>query len=154
MTAWSIERPVCWSSSSFKFMNFARHSLLAGEQVLHAILQPEIRARRFTFLGKTFYRRISPTHVCILTDRELILIREEALKSLNDKYGGIWEYIPLDKLGSLSMSTRNDSLLALSIELVTGYGFECLFEATRQNEVEQLLLKFRQLKAGEPEYAA
>ena len=136
-----------WSSSNFKFMNFARRSVLAGEKVIDCLLQPEIRARRFTFLGRTFYRTISLTHVCILTDLELILIREEAPPGRNDKYGGIWEYIPLNKVASLSMSTRNGNLLALSLKLVTGDGFECLFDVMRQDEVEQLLNRIEKAKA-------
>ena len=138
-----LERFNCWSSSSFKFMNYARRSPLAGERVLRAILQPEIRARRFTFLGRIFYRTISLTHVCILTDLELILIREEALPSLNDKYGGNWEYIPLNKIGLLSTHRTDDNLLLLCIKLVTGDGFECLFEAAKQDEVEQFVDQVR-----------
>ena len=140
-----LERFNGWSSSNFKFMNFARRSVLAGETVLDCLLQPEIRTKRFTFLGKTFYRTISLTHVCILTDRELILIREEALPSLNDKYGGIWEYIPLNRIATLSTSTRNNNLLALSIKLVTGDSFECLFDLAKQDEVEQFLAQFRKI---------
>ena len=140
-----LERFNSWSSSSFKFMNFARRSVLAGEKVLDCLLQPEIRAKRFTFLNKTFYRTLSLTHACILTDQELILIREEALPSLNDKYGGIWEYIPLNRIATLSTSTRNNNLLALSIKLVTGDSFECLFDAAKQDEVEQFLVQFHKI---------
>jgi hypothetical protein len=102
-----------WINSNYKFMNFARHSLLGGEKVIHVMLQPEIRESRFTFLGRTFYKMISPTHVCILTDRELIMIREEAVQGRKDKYGGTWDYNPLNKITALTLNTKDDNMLTL-----------------------------------------
>ena len=64
-----------WARLSYKFMNFAKRSILGGESVIHTMLQTEIRANVWTLLGKTYYRTLSPTHASILTDRELILIR-------------------------------------------------------------------------------
>jgi hypothetical protein len=125
-----------WLSLNYKFMNLARHSLLEGERVIHAILQPEIRAHVLTLLGKTYYRVISPTHATILTDRELIIIREEAWHGGKERYGGIWDYIPLNKIVALSLS-END-LLKLSIQLPAGERLECLFRASAKSEVEQL----------------
>ena len=128
-----------WMHLNYKFMNLARNSLVQGEKVICAILQPEIRREIFTILGKTYFRTISPTHASILTDRELILIREEVLQSREDKYGGIWEYIPVNKIAALSTSRKNEHLLALSVQMLTDERFECLFPASRKNEVEQLL---------------
>ena len=88
---------------NYKFMNYARHSLLAGEKVIHFILQPEIRVPVVKILGKTYYRAISPTHMSILTDRELITISEDEPKNRAiGKYGGIWTYIQLNKIVSLT----------------------------------------------------
>jgi hypothetical protein len=129
-------------------MNYARNSLLGPEEVLGAILQPEIKAERFRILGKTYYRTISPTHTCILTDRELILIREEVLQDRNDKYGGIWDFIPLNKISSLSISRINGDMLALSVKLSTNESFECLFQASKASEVEQLPVRFHELTSG------
>ena len=137
-----------WIRLNYKFMNFARRSLLGGEKVIHAMLQPEIRVSVFTILGKTYYRTISPTHVCILTDRELILIQEEMLQGREDKYGGIWEYIPLNKIATLSVSTKNDNLLALSIQLPENERLEYLFQASMKEEVDQLLDRFGELTLG------
>lgn len=134
-----------WIERNFKFMNLARHSIIEGEQVIQAILQPEIRVSRFKFLAGRFYRTISPTHACILTNRELILIREEALQGRKDKYGAIWDYIPLNKIAGFSMNKRNGTLLALSIQLLTNESFECLFEASMENEVDQLLARIQEL---------
>jgi hypothetical protein len=130
---------------NYKFMNFAKHSLLAGERVIYSILQPEICVSKLTFLGKKYYKTISPTHMCILTDRELILIREDAVRRKEDKYGGIWDYIPLNKIISLSVSENNDNLLVLTVQLPQNTFFELLFQASAKGEVKQLLDRFREL---------
>lgn len=144
----SVETFDDWITSNFKFMNLARRSLLGGDRVLHAILQPELRISRFRFLGRTYYRILSPTHVSILTDRELILIHEEALDDRDDKYGGIWLYLALNKIGSVSMSRKNGSLLTLSVQMLSGECFESIFQASMEPEVDQLLVKFRGLRPG------
>jgi hypothetical protein len=111
-------------------MNFAKHSLLAGERVIYSILQPEIRKTMLTVPGRTLYKTVSPTHMSILTDRELILIREDAVRRKEDRYGGIWDYIPLSKIVSLSVSENADDLLVLAVKLPAHTGFEFLFQAS------------------------
>jgi hypothetical protein len=76
--------------TDYKFMNYARRSLLKGEKAIQTILQPEILARTFKFLGKKFFWMVSPTHMVILTDRELILVREENSLMGIDEYSGVW----------------------------------------------------------------
>jgi hypothetical protein len=134
-----------WMGLNFKFMNLARNSLLTGEKVICAILQPESRVSRFRILGRTFYKMLFPTHVCILTDRELITIREEMLQGRDDKYGSIREYIPLTKILSLSVSREMGNLLSLSIQLPDNERFEYLFQASMQSEVDQLVVRFKEL---------
>lgn len=134
-----------WIHLNYKFMNLARHSLLGGDRVVHAVLQPEIRTHVLTVLGRTYYRVVSPTHAAILTDRELIVIREEAWRGGEDRYGGIWDYVPLNKIVMLSLSEKVGNLLALSIQLPEGVYLDCLFEASAKPEVEQLLERFREL---------
>jgi hypothetical protein len=81
----------------------------------------------------------------ILTDRELIMIREEFSRSTEDRHGGTWTYIQLNKVVGLSQSERGTSLLGLSVQLPAGAGLECLFEASMKQEVDQLLVRFREL---------
>ena len=130
---------------NYKFMNYARRSLLGGEKVVHTIVQPEIRERMLTFLGKTYYRIIVPTHMSILTDRELIMIWEEDTKRREDRYGGIWIYIPLGKIASLSVSKKNIGLLVLFIQLPGNCCFEFSFRVSAREEINQLLDRFREL---------
>ena len=134
-----------WVRLNYKFMNYAKRSLLGGEKVIQTVLQPEIRARLFTALGKTFYRTISPTHVSILTDRELIIIREEERRSGDDQYGGIWDYIPLNKIATLSLGRKDNNLLVLSIQLPESARLENIFQASAEREINQLLDRYRAL---------
>lgn len=127
---------------NYKFMNYGRRSLLGSEKVVQIILQPEIRASVLTFLGKTYYRTISPTHMSVLTDRELIIIHEEARKSSSDRYGGTWLYIPLHKIETLSVSERDGDLLALSIRLPHNVQLESLYQLSAKQELDQFLARF------------
>jgi hypothetical protein len=128
-----------WVRLNFKFMNYAKKSLLEGEKVVQAILQPEIRAKLLAVLGKTYYRTISPTLVSILTDRELIFIREEERHGGEDKYGGIWDYVPLNKIKTISLKERNGSLLVLAVELPENVLLEYVFQATVKEEIDRML---------------
>ena len=136
-----------WMPLNYKFMNLARNSLVRGEKVICAVLQAEIRRELFTILGKTYVKIISPTHASILTDRELILIREEILQGRDDKYGGIWEYIPLSKIADLSISIKSEHLLVLSVTLRTNERLECVFQASRNHEVDKLLNAFKAMNS-------
>jgi hypothetical protein len=140
--ALELEKFNQWVSVNFKFMNYARRSLLEGEKVVHTVLQPEIRAGRFTIFGKTYTRIVSPTQVCILTDSELILIREELRLNGDDRYGGIWDYIPLNKIGGLSLNEKEDGLLALTVHLPENERLECVFQESLKREASQLVERF------------
>ena len=137
-----------WARLSYKFMNFAKRSILGGESVIHTMLQTEIRASLWTLLGKTYYRTISPTHVSILTDRELILIREEVRLGREDRYGGIWDYIPLQKIVKMSVRERGNDLLVLSIQLSEGENLECVYKACAGQEISRFLEQYQELIVG------
>jgi hypothetical protein len=130
---------------NFKFMNYARYSLIGGEKVIGFILQPEIQARLLTVLKKTYYRTISPTHMTILTDRELIVIREDATRRKEDRYGGIRDYISLGKIVSLSLNDKDGSLSKLTIQLPGNAQLELLFQASAREGVNRLLDRFGEL---------
>jgi hypothetical protein len=132
-----------WGPERLKFINFARHSLLPDEEVVQAILQPEIRRRLFSLLWKTWYHTLSPAHMAILTDRELILFREKVWPGTQDRYGGIWDYIPLNKILTASLNRKAGDLLEVSFQLCHQGHLEILFQAALESEVEQFLQAFR-----------
>ncbi len=131
-----LEKFESWSQVNYKFMMCARRSLLGGEKVLQAYLQSQIRLPRFTFLGRTFYRTLFPTHAIILTDREIVSIREDSW------YGVIWEYFPLHNIVTLSVSERANELLALYIQLPGNIELEYLFEASAKRDINEFLERY------------
>jgi hypothetical protein len=133
---------------SYKFMNYGKRSLLGGEQVLHIYLQTEIREPILKFIGKALFKRISPTHMSILTDREFILIQEEETRSGKERYGGIWSYIPLRKISSLTLREKTDHLLGLTIWLTEDISLELLYQDSAREELNQLLGRFKEITTG------
>ena len=110
-------------SLSFKFRNYARNSLLPGDRVIAMLTQPEMR-RTVVRLGRWSYRRtIATAHVLILTDRELIIIRDDpdSPEAFDDtRYGGVWDYIPLNKIERVALQERNATVLSMTLELPLG----------------------------------
>lgn len=127
-------------SASFKFMNYARSSLVPGEKVLYTLWQPEIRERINIVFSLPFYQTISTAHLTILTDKELILIRddERVTPHRGTRYGGVWQYIPLRNIASASLSRQPEGLLTLSIKLSPNGHLDRIFALSSQTEVEQL----------------
>ena len=135
------------SAINFKFMNYGRESLIAGETVLQILLQPEIRQPLGTVFGRTFYKTVSPAHLAITTDRELILIRdvERSKRSEVSRYGGIWQFLPLSCLDALTLSEGSNQRFTLSIQYHSGQTIEKLFEESHQQELEQFCSQLKAL---------
>jgi hypothetical protein len=146
-TRGELEKFDSWGQYNPKFMNFAKRSLLPGECVVQAILQPEIRQKIIKIFGKTYDYVISPTLAAILTDQELIMIREEKNRCGPGKYGGIWEYISVHKIARLSTIEAIDNIIMFSIRLTDGNRLEYLFQADAKQEILQLQNNFEKLKS-------
>jgi hypothetical protein len=127
---------------NFKFMNYARQSIMPGEKVIDTLLQPEIHVQVFRLLGRSFVRITCPAHISVLTDQELIIIRDEedglAWRE-GIRYGGIWDYIPLKKIMRISLAEREDDTLCLSIHLPQDDHIDCLFSTSNRHAVELFL---------------
>ncbi len=127
---------------SFKFHNYARQSLLPGDRLIAALGQPEVR-RPIIRIGRWSYRRtVILAHVLLLTDRELIIIRDDAEspESFDDtRYGGVWDYVPLSKIRQITYGARDAEVLAVTLGLPRGEQVETLFAADRNAEVERFL---------------
>lgn len=130
---------------NFKFMNYGRESLLPGETVLQVLLQPEIRQPLWSVFGKAFYKIISLAHLTVLTDRELILIRDSdrSKASQISRYGGVWQYLPLSCIESLTLSEPANNRLVLSMQCKPGRTIEKLFEISGRSELEQFCSRLR-----------
>ena len=82
----------------------------------------------------------------ILTNRELVIIREDEPKGgFVDRYGGIWDYIQLDKIMSLNLNRKSNDLLVLSIQLPGNILLEFPFQTPAKPELDQLAHQFHEL---------
>ncbi|MBL8103554.1 MAG: hypothetical protein JNM02_13555 [Anaerolineales bacterium] len=127
------------STVDFKFMNYGRESLVPGETVVRFLLQSEIRQPLFTIFGKTFDKTLAFAHIAILTDQELILIEDagSGRESRAKSYGGIWQYIPLRTIDSVSLSEITNGRVTLSIQCRPERRLPILFDASNLPELEQ-----------------
>ena len=134
----------------FKFMNYARRSILPGEQVIASLLQPEIRTKVLTLFSKAFYHTVSPAHLSILTNRELIFIREDPEKWTENgtRYGGIWTYIPLPRITAVSLLERDANSLTLSIHLPKNDVVSVIFAMANQSTLEQFVGQLEKMRQG------
>jgi hypothetical protein len=124
---------------NYKFMNFARLSIMPGEEVLCTVLQPEVQVELFNILKKSLFRTISPAHITILTDSELIIIKDQRQRFTQNKYGGIWNYIPLEKITSLSLAEQTDNTFTLSIGLPENDTIRSIFAAANKPDIDKLI---------------
>ena len=138
------------SEIDFKFMNYARKAISSGEQVVAHVFQPEIRSKIISILGKSLYRTISATHISILTERVLIIIKDTGSGSTNGnrRFGGIWLFIPLEKFTSGSIIEKDNDLLELSMTLSADEHIEILYSVSKMPELERLLKNLRDLIPG------
>jgi hypothetical protein len=134
------------SASSFKLMNYGRESLVGGEKVIQILLQAEIKRPLWAILGDWFEQTVSPAHLTILTDRELILIQDVShdRKVSQAKYGGIWQYIPLRSVKTTAWRESESGRLAFSITVSPDKTIEKLFDPSHRTEIEQLCAELQE----------
>jgi len=105
---------------NYKFMNFGRQSVRAGENVRYTIYQPDRCIRTVTLFHKTLFKQHATGHLSILTDCEIILIRQTKRTKTEGQntYGGIFTYIPLHHVQDLSFALdEKKSLCVMTITL-------------------------------------
>jgi len=107
--------------------------------------QPETRKSLIRILGKVLYRTMGFAHMIILTDRELIHIQEEVRGPEREKYGGIKDFIPLEKIVSIELNEKKKDLLELSIRLPGEEHLELIYQPAAEKDIEQLVRKVREI---------
>ena len=132
-------------------MNYAKNSILPGEQIVDHVFQPEIRSTIFSLFGAILSRTLHTSHIAVLTDRELIMIQETGGGGMNQskRYGGTWLYIPLEKISSVSFKATEHDLLKLSIILSADEAIDTYFSISNETDVERLAKKLNSLIPGE-----
>lgn len=89
---------------NFKYMNYGRKSIRPGDSVIGTVYQPERCIQEFKLFNRTLFRRYATDHLSVLTEKELILIKEDKrVKTDKDsKYGGVFTYIPRRQIHNVS----------------------------------------------------
>jgi hypothetical protein len=131
---------------TFKFRNYTRRSILPGACLNAVVSQPEIRKTVVKVWGHAFQRTIAMSRVLILTDRELIIVHDDAdsPKWRDDAhYGGVWNYIPLNKIAAVDFTEQATSLLALTLQLPRNDRVEVLFSPDRRAELERFVAQLK-----------
>jgi len=123
---------------NFKFMNYSKQFLQEGEEVLSNIYEPSIEKQNFKLFGRTFYRRISPAHVLILSDEEIILLEDPQSIKLSD-YGATWTFIPYSKIETIRLSPdENEEFYYLTITLRSGIDIMATYRETSIGALEEM----------------
>lgn len=125
---------------NFKLMNYSRRSIAPGDHVVQTLFQPEIRISAFKAFWLPFFRKLFAPHVVILTDRELILIKDGSNGRFGKdiRHGGVWDYIPLDKITAVTVTADEDDLQTLSIHLPGDDHVDCVFSASLKPDLDLL----------------
>jgi hypothetical protein len=88
--------------------------------------------------GTIFQRTVTPTHLTILTNQELILIHERDWEVAGPQYGGVWQYIPLRSITSISLAEAANDRIMLSVTLSSSETINKLFVVSSQPKLKSL----------------
>jgi hypothetical protein len=85
---------------NIKYFNYGKRSILSGERILESVYQPDKSISRLNFFKKPVLHKYQTGHLTILTDKELIFIKEsKPVKKVRDtSYGVLFTYIPLRQI--------------------------------------------------------
>jgi hypothetical protein len=134
----------CLSAVSHKYMVFGKQSLLPGLKVFQILFQPDIWAKHW----KYFKRIVTFNHLMILTDKELIIIKDDDQKGgMYSRNGGIWHYIPLTKINRVDVTAhKKEGLNELSINFSNVDTISALFVAGQKSQLDLLRSNIEKLQ--------
>jgi hypothetical protein len=140
------------AGANAKFRNYARMTLRPGQPIALTIVQPEIRVDLLSLLGLSLSKSIAPAHLLVLTDAELIGIRDDDQQRWlgSSPHGGIWTYIPLAKIVSVVQRSSEPDLLILSIQLSGNVRFDAVFQDSKGGELGLLRRRLETKRQSSP----
>jgi hypothetical protein len=130
-------------SVNFKYMSYGRNSIRPNDSVIGIAYQPERCIREFKLFDRTLFRRYATDHLSILTEKELILIKEDKrVKTDRDStYGGVFTFIPRRQIHDISfVSSPENSHCTMDITLPGNT--HLVSEFSSANEELELLRSF------------
>lgn len=123
---------------NYKFFNYSQESILPGEKIIAAVYQPDIYEK----ILMIFNRTVTLAHLTILTDQEIIIIKDEELvkvkRDYDVKHGGIRAYIPLAKIMNRTIHSNEEQRLLTFVIVLEEERISLLFSHLRQQELEIL----------------
>ena len=128
---------------SYKMANFAKTSIMPGERVLDTVFEPAFRRRKFPG-----FTTVAPAFLALLTDRELIFISDGRHREAHVGYGGIWRYMPLCRIGQLSVQGGTDRRFSLVARLAGGGDETGVFSEGNGEALRRLLEAFEAQKGA------
>lgn len=136
---------------NYKLMNYARRSLLPEEKVEEVVLQPAIERERFRLHTQAFTRMVSPAHLAIVTDREVIWIQDEPRNQAKSHYGGTWLYIHPEKLTKLTFANQGLDINSMNLHFEDGSRLEWIYDSDHIMDAHHLEEEIRERVPGLPE---
>jgi hypothetical protein len=116
---------------NIKYFNYAKQSIRPGATIQASVYQEDIPLSKLNFFGKPVFSSYLSGHLAVLTDRELVFIKEsEEIREIHDtSYGGAFSYIPLDKVKSVEFESIDDKKVdcLANIQLVDGKYYQFQF---------------------------
>ena len=133
------------AQTHYKFYSHGRNSMRPGDRALELLLQPQVQSTPLRLLGYSISRRLSPAHLTILTETEIVLIRDDESQSwiTDPAPGAIWDYIPRSMVRAVSIERMDNGLLALRIALESGPVLTCKFDDCAEPELLRLVRRFQ-----------
>ena len=129
--------------SNYKFLNYSHESILPGEKIIGTVYQSDIY-EKFLIV---FKRTITLAHLTILTDKEIIIIKDEELVEVKREYdfkqGGVWAYIPLHKIINMTINVNEKKGVLNFVIFVKEGVISLLFSSSKQQDLEDLARNFK-----------
>lgn len=124
---------------NYKFFNYSRESILPGEKIIDIVYQSAIYEKFLVFFKKS----VTLAHLTILTDKEIIIIKDEELVKVKKQYdfnhGGVWAYIPLDKISNITITINEREGLLTFVIFMRENSISLLFSSLQQQDLEAFL---------------
>lgn len=123
-------------TKDFAFMNYAKLSILQGENIIKHVYEPNVN---------------EVTNMVVLTDKELIILRDDIVdKKKFGKYGIIRHYIPNRNIKSIavqnnSIEKNNENSLLLSVHLKSKDALGYFFTTSSTEALNSLVDEFEKI---------
>lgn len=126
---------------NIKYFNYAKQSLAPGATIQASVYQEDISLSKLNFFNKPIFSSYLSGHLAVLTDRELVFIKEsEEIRETHDtSYGGVFSYIPVENIKSVAFEASDDKKVdcLANISLVDGKHYQFQFSTATAVQLDE-----------------